>query len=59
MVGIVHSVLETHSLDYVTQNRPEIVRQIRIAAEPLYERLAFRLLEFNLWEICEVRVDPK
>ena len=58
MVGVVHGVLEVHSFDYVTQNRHEIARQIRTAAQPLYDRLAFRLLEFNLWEICEVQANP-
>lgn len=54
MVGIVHSVLEAHNFDYVTRNRHEITREITMAAQPLYDKLAFRLLEFNLWEICEV-----
>ena len=56
MVGIVHNVLEAHSFDYVTQNRDEVAKEIRTAAQPLYDRLAFQLYEFNLWEICEVRV---
>ena len=53
--GKVYNELETHTLDDVTRNRAEICQRILEEAKPLYEELDFKIMEFNLWEICEVR----
>ena len=53
--GKVYTELETHTFDYTTHNRTEISRRILDEAKPLYDELAYNIMEFNLWEICEVR----
>ena len=53
--GKVYSELEVHAFNDVTHNRTEISRRILEEAKPLYDELDYEIMEFNLWEICEVR----
>ena len=53
--GKVYSELEVHTFDDVTHNRPAVSQRILEEAKPLYEELDYKIMEFNLWEICEVR----
>ena len=55
MQAKVYSELEARTFDEVTRNREAVSQRILEKAKPLYKDLDYDLLEFNLWEICEVR----
>ena len=53
--GKVYSELEVRTFDDVTHNRAAVSQRILEEAKPLYEELDYKIMELNLWEICEVR----